>query len=264
MFRYRPFTATWLPLRRKMNKKLCVQNENMKLSALFGIEQPDFVTVTGGGGKTSLLSCLGSEFKDKGRTLLTTTTKMRYPDAFDGEVIITASYKALLSRLVKQDSDLYYFAERCIEDHKVKGAAPELLDCLFKELEDWIFLNEGDGAGGKPYKIYREWEPVIPQNTTKLIHVIGCELLNESMSDVNLHRCPQKLKGKRFDLGFFRESMDWFVSEKLKNFKNPKFLLVNKADSGNEKKAEMLCEAAKPYFDGCIAASLREGTWYLC
>ena len=52
-----------------MNKKLCVQNENMKLSALFGIEQPDFVTVTGGGGKTSLLSCLGSELKDKGRTL---------------------------------------------------------------------------------------------------------------------------------------------------------------------------------------------------
>ena len=85
--------------------------------------------------------------------------------------------------------------------------------------------------------------------------MIGCELLNESMSEVNLHRCPRNLKGK---------SMDWFVSEKLKNFKNPKFLLVNKADSGNEKKAEMLCEAAKPYFDGCIAASLREGTWYLC
>ena len=189
---------------------------------------------------------------------------MRYPDAFDGEVIITASYMWLLNCLVKQDRDLYYFAERCIEDHKVKGAAPELLDCLFKELPDWIFLNEGDGAGGKPYKIYREWEPVIPKNTTKLIHVIGCELLNESISDANLHRCPQKLKGKRFDLDFFRESMDWFVSEKLRNFEIPKFLLVNKADKGNEKKAEMLCEAAKPYFDGCIAASLCERTWYLC
>ena len=54
-----------------------------------------------------------------------------------------------------------------------------------------------------------------------------------------------------------------FRSSSIK-YKNPKFLLVNKADSGNEKKAEMLCEAAKPYFDGCIAASLREGTWYLC
>ena len=159
----------------------------MKLSALFGIEQPDFVTVTGGGGKTSLLTCLASELRDKGRTLLTTTTKMRYPDAFDGEVIITASYMWLLNCLVKQDRDLYYFAERCIEDHKVKGAAPELLDCLFKELPDWIFLNEGDGAGGKPYKIYREWEPVIPKNTTKLIHVIGCELLNESISLSLIH-----------------------------------------------------------------------------
>lgn len=88
----------------------------MKLSALFGIEQPDFVTVTGGGGKTSLLTCLASELRDKGRTLLTTTTKMRYPDAFDGEVIITASYMWLLNCLVKQDRDLYYFAERCIED----------------------------------------------------------------------------------------------------------------------------------------------------
>lgn len=247
-----------------MNKKLCVQNENMKLSALFGIEQPDFVTITGGGGKTALLTCLGSELKNKGKTLLTTTTKMRYPDDFEGEVIVTESYRELLSRLVKQHCNLYYFAERCIEDHKVKGAPPELLDSLFQTLADWVILNEGDGAGGKPYKIYREWEPVIPQNTTKLIHVIGCELLNEPITDMNLHRCPQELKGKRFDLDLFRESMEWFVSDKLKSFEVPKFLLVNKADNGNKMKAEILCEAAKPYFDACIVASLRERNWYLC
>lgn len=35
----------------------------------------------------------------------------------------------------------------------------------------------------KAYKIYRKWEPVYSQNTMKLIHVIGCELLNESMAE---------------------------------------------------------------------------------
>ncbi|WP_195268795.1 selenium cofactor biosynthesis protein YqeC [Eubacterium sp. 1001713B170207_170306_E7] len=247
-----------------MNKKLCVQNENIKLSALFGIEQPDFITVTGGGGKTTLLTCLGRELKDRGSTLLTTTTKMRYPDAFDGEVIITASPTELLSRLKGRDSGLYYYAERCIEEHKVKGPAPGVLDRIFKELKDWIFLNEGDGAGGKPYKIYREWEPVIPKSTTRLIHVIGCELLGAPMTSGNIHRCPETLRGKGFDLDWFRKSMEWFAGEKLKNLDIPRFLLVNKADNGNRKKAEQLCNAAEPYFDACIAASLRERIWYQC
>lgn len=264
MFQCQRFTAIWLQLKRKMNKKLCVQNEKIKLSALFGIEQPDFVTVTGGGGKTSLLNCLGHELKDQGRILLTTTTKMYYPDTFDGEVMITSSSEKLLSHLANPNSRLYYFAERCIAGHKVKGADPEQLDSIFEKLPDWIFINEGDGAGGKPYKIYREWEPVIPKRTTKLIHVVGCELLNEPMTVENFHRCPEELSGKCFDLDFFQKNMEWFVREKLKCFGMPRFLLVNKADNGNEEKAKMLCEAAKPYFDGCIAASLHERTWYLC
>lgn len=236
----------------------------MTLSSLLDIGQHDFITVTGGGGKTSLLGQLGSELKKETKTLITTTTKMRYPDAFEGKVVITPSLETLLSSLDNQKEHLFYFAGQCIEDHKVRGVAPGLLDCAFKELPDWIFLNEGDGAAGKPYKFYREREPVIPESTTKFVHVIGCEVLDRPMSVDNLHRCPEVFNGRIFDRAFFTECMEWFTQEKLKTFKIPRYLLVNKADQGNWEKAEEMCVAARPYFDGCIAASLYERKWFLC
>ena len=49
--------------------------------ALDGIISGDrFISITGGGGKTSLLKCLASYYRDKGeKVLMTTTTKFQSP-----------------------------------------------------------------------------------------------------------------------------------------------------------------------------------------
>ncbi|MEG2569623.1 MAG: hypothetical protein RSA84_25775, partial [Acinetobacter sp.] len=62
----------------------------------------------------------------------------------------------------------------------------------------------------------------------------------------------------------FKEQMLYFTEVKLKNFNQVKTLIVNKADDGNQKKAFQMAEAAMPYFDQVIVASLKERTWRLC
>ena len=50
-----------------------------KISELLKIKKNDIISITGSGGKTTLMEKLAEELKQKGRVLVTTTTKIRRP-----------------------------------------------------------------------------------------------------------------------------------------------------------------------------------------
>ena len=55
----------------------------MKFSSeAFNIKKGDIITVTGGGGKTTLIFKLAEELKNSGKVLITTTTKMFAPKIY--------------------------------------------------------------------------------------------------------------------------------------------------------------------------------------
>ncbi|MEG1619091.1 MAG: selenium cofactor biosynthesis protein YqeC [Eubacterium sp.] len=236
------------------------------LSELLELKRGELVTVTGGGGKTSLLECLQAELKARlEHVIITTTTKMYYPENFEGKIILSSSEKEIVRSLTESLAEPACFtaADRFWEN-KVIGHTGTVINHLSKCFQDRIILNEGDGAKGKSYKFYEAYEPVIPEETTKLVHLIGCDLLDTVMTAEKIHRCPAIYTGHRFDVSCFKEQMLYFTEVKLKNFNQVKTLIVNKADDGNQKKAFQMAEAAMPYFDQVIVASLKERTWRLC
>ena len=55
--------------------------------------------------------------------------------------------------------------------------------------------------------------------------------------------------------------MESYLKEKLAGCRAEKILLINKTDSGREKKAEIMKNAVSDMFDKCISASLKEERW---
>ncbi|MEG0379378.1 MAG: hypothetical protein RR614_12950, partial [Eubacterium sp.] len=157
-----------------------------------------------------------------------------------------------------------FTASKLFNKAKVAGHDVVVVDHIAEHFQKHIILNEGDGSKMKSYKFYRFYEPVIPSKTTHLVHVIGCDLLDCVMTADRIHRCPESDIGHLFDVACFREQMLYFTGEKLKNFTGTKSLLINKADDGNQEKAFRMAEAAQPYFDQIIVASLKERNWCLC
>ena len=234
----------------------------LPLCELLGLTEGSTVAFTGGGGKTSLVFHLAGELAaTRNRVLITTTTKMFYPGNFPGRIEIGADADQIVRAFNAERLGQMFVAASRIEGGKVAGYDAASVDRVSALLEDAVFLVEADGAARKPYKFYREHEPVIPRSTTHVVHVIGAEVLDAPMGDDLFHRCPEHLQGEPFDLRMFEAAMKWYANEKIGSFSGRKILVVNKADEGRERTAAAMREAARPYFDACFSASLKKGEW---
>ncbi len=125
--------------------------------------QPQLVSIIGGGGKTTLLNTLWDHFYKDYSTLYTTTTKIK------ARADIKTYYKTAPSG---QSLALY---NHVIKAQKVKGIARQKLDEFYENGAYQLMLCEADGSRGLPFKLHLADEPVVPQKTTKLFIVIGCD-----------------------------------------------------------------------------------------
>ena len=235
-----------------------------KLSTALGFGTHEMVSITGGGGKTSLAFLLADELAVVGQSaLVTTTTHMGYPHGFDGAVVVDQHIESVVGALRAPGVSKAFAVAHSEPNGKMKGFSSQEVDTLFGMLPDFTFLNESDGAAMKPYKFYRDYEPVIPSSTTILIQVIGCEVYGSTMSGLLFHRCPDNRTGQIFDEAALHRELAWFAQHKLANFTGRRILVVNKADQGRREQAARMCNIGKAYFDLCLASSLHEGTWWM-
>lgn len=144
--------------------------------AAFG---PGIVTLTGGGGKTSLLFSLGKSLAERGAAvLLTTTTKMLRPESNewmdtalreDPSSLALSGLRALFAARPPRES---------VSPEKVIGYSPEAVDALSTRcVAEWIVV-EADGAAGRPLKAPAVHEPVIPSLTSIAVAVLGLSCMN--------------------------------------------------------------------------------------
>ncbi len=166
--------------------------------------EPLVVSITGGGGKTSLLFALAADARRIGSTVLVTTTTRIYDpraeqrsfDAFqiDERWATPSSQTAALPRPDEAGLPAGGTAETgfvCVAgagvaagagtDHgKLVAVDPVLIDAA----KGWgLILVEADGARHRPLKAPADHEPVIPASSGVVIAVMGLDCLGKPLDD---------------------------------------------------------------------------------
>ncbi|WKY46859.1 selenium cofactor biosynthesis protein YqeC [Eubacteriaceae bacterium ES3] len=235
----------------------------MKLIKNFKIKNNELITITGGGGKTSLMVALSRELTAAGMAnILTTTAKISIANIDKRRVLINQNIEAIKHELLKTKEAGMIIGKCLLEDEKISGFSDHELEKIQNDLAPVVILNEGDGSKGKPYKFYQEYEPIIPKKTTKLIHVIGAEVLYKPMNDDYIHR-SKLYKGEKLllDEKVLEDSLRSFYQTRLLPYQLDNLsliLFVNKAEGLNEQKAEKICKVGSSFFSQCFWGSLNE------
>ncbi len=159
----------------------------MRLRLALDILSQDVVAFTGAGGKTSALVALGRELAADGwRVLATTTTRL---GAEQIELFPTACHQAFsgaaLAEALEQHRFAFYYT--VLRRGKALGIAPEQLGDLMREAEADVALVEADGARRLPLKAPYSHEPVIPNETTRVVHVTGFQAFGQPLTDEHVY-----------------------------------------------------------------------------
>lgn len=141
------------------------------------------ISVTGCGGKTTLIEYAAKLLSEKYRVGIASTVHIAYPPDESYKKIYIGSCKDEIS-----EAGIYYFAD------EVKNANPVKLHGLSEALKaqaikntDILFI-EADGSAGKPLKAWRSDEPVIVKETTMTIGVAAPDCIGLPANEVVIHR----------------------------------------------------------------------------
>jgi probable selenium-dependent hydroxylase accessory protein YqeC len=209
----------------------------MGFTEAFDIKKGDVIAITGAGGKTSLMFKLAKELSQKGRVLVTTTTKIFEPERHLYEVLKcnTIEKKGLGENI--------FVLGKNIVDGKITGVEIEELK---ESLNDYDYiLIEADGSKNLPLKHWKEYEPVIPSFCHKCIGVLNIDLIYDKYIDKNIiHRYEEFIKKYNFlesekineekILNYLK------VGEFFRNFSGRKYFYFNGVEN-----LEKFCFAAK-------------------
>ena len=185
------------------------------------------ISVTGGGGKTTLLRLFGRYLSRRGYSvLITTTTKIQSPDTFDyGVKKAFTEYREIRDYEV-EPSDFVFYAER--HPSLPKMIAPKIgaLEDISKRFD--VTLIEADGSRHLPLKIHTERDPVILPGTNAFIGIFNTSCIGRKAGDVTFG-----LEGdmRHVDTDFLK----WYFNTgegalKGWNRKDPGVMIFNGAD----------------------------------
>ncbi|MCH2432487.1 MAG: putative selenium-dependent hydroxylase accessory protein YqeC [Acidimicrobiales bacterium] len=143
----------------------------------------EVVALVGGGGKTSLMFALGCHHG--AGTVLTTTTRMDSRWTGDATVLLRPTPDQLAEALGKADPVLVW--DR-IDGDKAVGVGPSV-PATWSPHADRVIV-EADGSRGMPAKAPGPHEPVLPDDATTVVAVMGADSLDRVIED----RCHRPLR----------------------------------------------------------------------
>jgi len=178
------------------------------------------VSITGSGGKTSLIKLLSHAFKDDGKkVLISTTTKIQAPGCFDfGADAYLGKYGGYEP---KEGNITYYAMDYGVKE---KRCMPEDLEEFFPSYD--VVLLEADGSRSLPLKYHSGRDPVVLPETDVTLMVMGASGFMHGSSEV----CFGYPSNAIADFDFFQMLID---SEEgvLKRAKGKKAIIINQCDS---------------------------------
>ncbi len=212
----------------------------------FDIIGGDTVSVVGAGGKTSLIFYLAN--KVEGKVIVTTSTKMKYPN--DYRVII--------------DEKINFNAES-----EIIVTAKEVIDNKITKVNEYIFINdmidytfiEADGSKMKPLKGWGSHEPVIICESKKTIGIIDITTVGIEVCDDNIFRLDEFRKMTNTGEYITIDNLADIVKNEdglFKNTVNKKIVFINKVENPKLKEyAKKLYKKIFNYVDIVVIGSIK-------
>ena len=155
--------------------------------------QHQIISVVGAGGKSTLIRTLAERLSRRGRrVLVTTTTHIWKPEDgtyAEGEAEAERLWKQGRYAVVGVPASLWGNESAQQKNAGNQGLKSKLTSLPEKELHQYmkaaeIVLIEADGAKCNPCKIPAAHEPVILEESTLIIGVMGMDCLNRPVSEV--------------------------------------------------------------------------------
>lgn len=200
------------------------------LDEILKIKKNDVISITGSGGKTSLMFYLANILKKKGSVLITTSTKIKVPEKNQVDELFL-SFDAYQKKDYK--NKIVGIGQKPDGVNKLKSIGENNLKTIAKDF-DYIII-EADGCRNLPLKFWKEYEPVIYDFTKKLIGIFSIKVYGKEISSDFIYNFDEFRKNIKND--FLNEE----VFEKLikagifGNFGGEKFVFFNQADRLFEK-----------------------------
>jgi probable selenium-dependent hydroxylase accessory protein YqeC len=169
--------------------------ESTPLMESFGLGAREMISLVGAGGKTTLMFRLAKELACIGKKVITTTTtKIMEPSQEESPSLFVDSedekIKAFVGRHLAQSHHITIARER-LGSKKLRGVSPELIAALWHAGQMDYLIVEADGAAGRPVKAPREGEPVIPQETTLVVALLGVDGMDLELGEEHVFRPEQ-------------------------------------------------------------------------
>lgn len=160
----------------------------MKLVDLLGINKKGVISFVGAGGKTTTMFLLAEELHERNKTVLvTTTTKMFYPQDSSFHIVISDKISRCLESFDFQNK-VNFVAKSVTGEGKVIGFSKREISSICENHFFDFVLIEADGGRQKSIKAPASYEPVVPEETDYGIGVIGLDVLGKTINDEAVHR----------------------------------------------------------------------------
>lgn len=165
----------------------------MLLSTALRIHPKDVVTLVGGGGKTTAMFRLAGELQAMDRRVVTTMTTKIFVEqmARAPARLILEGEGALLAQLggaLADHGHVLIAGGTIVEQEKVQGVPPELLNRIAAHPAVDVVIVEADGSRRLPFKAPAAHEPVIPSSATIVAPMIGLDVLGLPLNAEHVHR----------------------------------------------------------------------------
>ena len=146
------------------------------------IHKGSFISLTGGGGKTTLMIEWASRLKAKGyKVLMTTTTKIMAPSFLDYKADHIFPDASVLSFVPAESCTVLYALGDKVTNKWVSPPV-EHFDIL-KDCYD-VIINEADGSKRLPLKVHTQRDPVVPDLTTYTVSIMGLWAIGRRTAEV--------------------------------------------------------------------------------
>ena len=173
-------------------------NRSGSLSEALGLRAREMISLTGAGGKTTLMFRLARELSIKGKKVITTTTtKILKPSKDESLHLFVSGDETRMRDFVDRHLGEYGYitlAKERIEGGKLRGISPEFADSLWSLYDIDVLVIEADGASGRPVKAPREGEPVIPSSTTLVVAILGLDGVGKELNDQHVFQANRVSK----------------------------------------------------------------------